>query len=66
MSYDATLHPIDVGFDLRVHGMTALLSRTVRTVRYISPDGDDRVARGDLNTILRELRIAGYTIELKD
>ncbi len=66
MRYDATLHPIDVGFDLRVHGMTAKLSRTVRTVRYQSPDGDDRVARGDLNTILEELRTAGYKIKLAD
>ena len=61
---DLSLTPIDVGFDLRRHGMVAIVPAATRSVAY-DVVGERRIVTGDLPTIRRALEEAGYTVEVR-
>ena len=62
-----SLRPIDVGFDLRAQKtMVAAIPADTTEVQYAWRDDHHRVATGDLATIVRKLRAAGYRVRVSD
>jgi len=56
-----TLLPLDVGFDVRVHGMPVHIPAGVDEVDYLDGEGKERTARGDSRSIVKELESFGYS-----
>lgn len=61
MKWTMSVHPIDVGFDPRVTE-TSVEVFSGQTVRYLTSDGEDKIATGTHDQIVRELAAAGYEI----
>jgi len=57
-----TLLPLDVGFDLRVHGMEVHLPANVEEVDYLDREGTEQTASGSISRICQELRDHGYNV----
>lgn len=66
VSDEFSIRPLDVGFDLRVQGVT-IVTRAADSVRvlYIDRNGTPAVAVGAPAAVAATLREAGYKIELK-
>lgn len=62
---DLSVLPIDVGFDVRRHGMVVSIARDTHSAAY-DADGVERIVRGDLDTIVAALTAAGYKTEIAD
>lgn len=56
---DASLLPIDIGFDPRDHDMAVSLNPAWTHVRYQTAPGDEHTATGSYHDIVRELATAG-------
>jgi hypothetical protein len=67
-SIPVRLAPIDVGFDLRLHGEAIPISRSLDPLRvsYATITGERRVCSGPQNEVLALLRRHGYYFTLTD
>ena len=68
--WDMSLHPIDCGFDPRRHGMICVVPVSARRVKYeqladYAGRRAARIADGTPVEIARELRRAGYQIQIQ-
>lgn len=62
MSPSISFLPLDVGFDLKAHGMAVTLPDEAGEVVYLDQDGKEAVASGSREEIAHKLRLAGYAI----
>ncbi len=60
---DVSLAPIDVGFDVRLHGSVCELRDDARIIGY-ERDGQAWMVEGTTEEIAEELRAAGYQIQI--
>jgi len=61
------LHPLDVGFDLRVQEMAVAVARADDPIRVSYPDreGKRRVISGPQDVVLRRLRRLGFQFHVE-
>jgi len=61
------LHPLDVGFDIRMHDMAASIDAADDPIRvsYASADGRRGVIEGPQAEVLEFLRALGYRFEIR-
>lgn len=60
------IHPLDVGFDLRVQGLAAEIvceAGAELRVSYADRLGDRRVVAGDRREVIAHLRSVGYAVQ---
>ncbi len=64
--FGLSLAPIDVGFDVRLHGICVKLGNEALRVKYTSKHGPDGIlsyVEGDVMFVASQLRLAGYEVE---
>ena len=62
MSPSISFLPLDVGFDLKAHGMAVTLPDEAGEVVYLDQDGKEVVTFGSRKDKALKLRQAGYAI----
>lgn len=61
---DLSVHPIDVGFDVRLQGMVVAVPRDTRRAVYLHSDGEPYLVEGPVGVVCAALHDAGYETQI--